>query len=140
MAVVKKYGISDPLNLAGPSANDLVTTATLETFMRGLNLFDTEEESLKREEVLSEINDLIQEWIFEVGVKQGMPENIASSKKGQVHTFGSYRLGVHGAGADIDALCISPAHVGADCFFVDLQGMLFLNLSSSVFICVLINL
>ena len=126
MSTIRKYGISDPISLSASTPNDIISTNNLETFMKNLNLFDTDTQSIKREEVLAELNDVIQEWISEISMKT-MPEQLATLKKGQLHTFGSYRLGVHGGGADVDVLCICPQHITSGDFFVDLQNKLLMH-------------
>jgi poly(A) polymerase len=68
-------------------------------------------------EILSKLNSLVKEWICEASIKRNMPQNVAEQVGGKIYTFGSYRLGVHHKGADIDALCVAPRHIDRSDYF-----------------------
>lgn len=67
---------------------------------------------------------MVKAFVYRVGLKKNLPESIANEAGGRIFTFGSYRLGVHGAGADIDTLCVVPVHVDREDFFEDMYSML----------------
>lgn len=78
-----------------------------------------------RMEVLSKLNNLVKEWIIELSVNQrNMPRNVAEQVGGKIYTFGSYRLGVHQKGADIDALCVAPRHIDRSDYFTSFYELL----------------
>jgi len=54
----------------------------------------------------------------------GLSEAAASAAGGKIFTFGSYRLGVHGPGSDIDTLMVVPKHVSRDEFFTVFEPLL----------------
>jgi poly(A) polymerase len=67
---------------------------------------------------------VIRYWIKEVGKEQKKDEATIENSGGKVFTFGSYRLGVHAPGTDIDVLCVAPRHVRREDFFGSLVKIL----------------
>mmetsp|Transcript_10883 Transcript_10883/g.33373 ORF Transcript_10883/g.33373 Transcript_10883/m.33373 type:complete len:627 (-) Transcript_10883:410-2290(-) len=106
-----KYGTTKPISSDGPSAEDHRMTRELEECLHNNNLYEKKEEQQRRERVLGELHVLVRDWVRDVSVKQGMPEAEANETGTRIFTFGSYRLGVNGPGADIDTLCIAPRHI-----------------------------
>eukprot|EP00698_Gefionella_okellyi_P014579 TRINITY_DN4043_c0_g1_i1.p1 TRINITY_DN4043_c0_g1~~TRINITY_DN4043_c0_g1_i1.p1 ORF type:complete len:624 (+),score=119.96 TRINITY_DN4043_c0_g1_i1:276-2147(+) len=67
---------------------------------------------------------LVKEWVRQVSLEQGMSDTLAAEAGAKIYTFGSYRLGVHGAGTDIDTLVVCPRHIEIKHFFGKLLEML----------------
>lgn len=59
-----------------------------------------------------------------VSLAHGLSEAAADAAGGKIFAFGSYRLGVHGPGTDIDTLCVVPKHISREDFFESLEPML----------------
>lgn len=74
--------------------------------------------------MLGRLAALIKKFVRQVSLSRGLSEAAANAAGGKIYTFGSYRLGVHGPGADIDTLCVAPRHVTREDFFNVLEGML----------------
>ncbi|NXU50685.1 PAPOG polymerase, partial [Turnix velox] len=113
----KRYGITSPISLAPPKDIDCVQTQKLIEAMRPFGVFEDEEEQKHRLVVLGKLNELVKEWISELCESKNLPPSAAANVGGKIFTFGSYRLGVHTKGADIDAVCVAPRHVERSDFF-----------------------
>ncbi|XP_051510707.1 poly(A) polymerase alpha isoform X1 [Myxocyprinus asiaticus] len=113
----KHYGITSPISLAPPKEADLVHTRKLTETLRPFGVFEEELELQRRILVLGKLNTLVKVWIREVSEAKNIPASVIDSVGGKIFTFGSYRLGVHTKGADIDALCVAPRHVERTDFF-----------------------
>ena len=77
-----------------------------------------------REIVLGRLAALVKKFVRQISLARGLSETAANAAGGKIYTFGSYRLGVHGPGTDIDTLCVAPKHVSREDFFDVLEGML----------------
>ncbi|BFZ11736.1 hypothetical protein BsWGS_14775 [Bradybaena similaris] len=111
-------GVTGPLSLSEPKPHDLELTSKLVEALQPHNVFESEAELNHRLEVLAKINILMRSWIKDVSrQKNNIPDNLIDTFGGKVFTFGSYRMGVHTKGADIDTLCVAPRHVERSDFF-----------------------
>lgn len=80
--------------------------------------------TLLRELVLGRVASLVKKFVQKVSIARGLSEAAANAAGGKIFTFGSYRLGVHGPGSDIDTLCVVPKHVTREDFFDVFESML----------------
>ncbi|KAI8846179.1 Poly(A) polymerase central domain-containing protein [Chytridium lagenaria] len=109
-------GVTPPISTAFPTEFEISVTDQLVTALHAQNQYETEEEAQKRE--------FFKDFVKSVSLKRNLPESIAAESGGKIFTFGSYRLGVHGRGNDIDTLCVAPKHVQRDDFFSDMYEIL----------------
>ncbi|KAL8234209.1 hypothetical protein R6Q59_020309 [Mikania micrantha] len=121
----QRLGITEPISLGGPTEYDVIKTNELEQFLVDAGLYETHEEAISREEVLGRLDQIVKIWVKKVSRAKGLNEQLVQEANAKIFTFGSYRLGVHGPGADIDTLCVGPRQVDRDeDFFGQLKEML----------------
>ncbi|XAR48215.1 Polynucleotide adenylyltransferase [Bertholletia excelsa] len=121
----KQYGVTRPISTAGPANADLRKTAVLEKFLVDSGLHESEEEAAKIERVLECIKEIVKDWVRQLTRLKGYSDRMVEVANAVIFTFGSYRLGIHGPGADLDTLCIGPSYVNREKdFFVILQNIL----------------
>ncbi|KAJ0977429.1 hypothetical protein J5N97_012903 [Dioscorea zingiberensis] len=123
-SVSKHYGITKPISTAMPTEADLQRTIELEKFLVDAGLYESKEESGKREEVLGQINQIVKSWVKHLTRQRGYSDQMVEDANAVIYTFGSYRLGVHGPGADIDTLCVGPSYINREDFFIILHRIL----------------
>ncbi|CAF1346094.1 unnamed protein product [Adineta steineri] len=114
---VRSFGITQPISTKYPDPQDYMTTQSLEDTLRSYDYFESSDELSHRVQVMAKLNVLVREWIRNVSLAKNIPAESADSVGGRVHTFGSYRLGVHSKGGDIDTLLIAPRHIDRTDFF-----------------------
>ncbi|GKV03477.1 hypothetical protein SLEP1_g15768 [Rubroshorea leprosula] len=120
----KKYGITQPISLAGPTDVDIQRNTELEKLLVDLGLYESKEEAAKREEVLGRISLIVKDWVKQLTRQRGYSDQMVEEANAIIFTFGSYCLGVHGPGADIDTLCVGPSYVNQEDFFIILHNTL----------------
>lgn len=117
-------GMTSAISLAPPKPEDHIQTTELQKTLEPYNVFETESELNHRMEILAKLNALVKEWIKKVSISKNMPPTLADKLGGKIYTFGSYRLGVHHKGADIDALCVAPCNIDRVDYFSSFMELL----------------
>ncbi|KAJ4901351.1 Nuclear poly(A) polymerase 1 [Raphanus sativus] len=105
-----RYGITEPISLGGPTELDVIKTKALEKYLQDAGLYEGNEEAVRREEVLGRLDEIVKTWIKKISREKGLSEETLEEANAKIFTFGSYRLKVHGPGADIDTLCVGPRY------------------------------
>lgn len=116
--------MTSAISLAEPKPSDIAKSLELEEALKPYDVFETEQELNHRMIILGKLYSLVKQWIKDVSIARNMPESVAENVGGKIYTFGSYRLGVHNKGADIDALCVAPRHISRTDYFTTFYELL----------------
>ncbi|KZT50427.1 Poly(A) polymerase [Calocera cornea HHB12733] len=119
-----QWGTTKPISWNLPQEKEIKASERLMDELRVQKSFESEAESRVREQVLGRIAGLVKQFVEKVSVSFGFSEEAARAAGAKIFTFGSYRLGVHGPGSDIDTLCVVPKHVSREHFFTVFEPML----------------
>ncbi|KAG0743203.1 hypothetical protein G6F58_003270 [Rhizopus delemar] len=119
-----QLGVTPPISTEPSTEREIKLTNDLLETLKSYGLFESEQEAQKRVVVLGKLDKLVKEFVYKVSKMKGFPDSLAREAGGKIFTYGSYRLGVHGAGADIDTLCVFPKHVEREHFFTIMYDML----------------
>ena len=114
------FGPTEPLLNQEPTEDELKQNLMFEQQIQAT--VESPADGEARVSVLVRIERLIQTWMGKLLRAKGYqnPENHG----GRLFTFGSYKLGVHFPGADIDTLCVAPKDVDREDFFTSLVKIL----------------
>lgn len=120
----KVYGVTSPISLAMPQAQDHIQTEKLMKILENYDIYESDVELMNRLAVLSILNDLAREWIKSCGKEKQLSDEVIANLDGHIRTFGSFRLGVHTKGGDIDALLVAPKYIDRKDFFKSFATLL----------------
>ncbi len=72
---------------------------------------------------MNSINQLVNQWQREYAhsVKSIKETDI---KQAQIHSFGSFKMGVHFPQTDMDLICVFPNYISKDDFFTDFMKVI----------------
>jgi len=96
---------------------ELSFQATLTKYIAQNVALESDEGIRARERVLVKMGNLHRDWVKSVAMKRGLNTDAVEGAGGELFTSGSYRLGVHEPGADIDTIAVAPNICTREDFF-----------------------
>ncbi|KAH0464419.1 hypothetical protein IEQ34_007205 [Dendrobium chrysotoxum] len=113
------------LRLSVCSSNAPSNMTFIMKFLVKARLYGSKEAEMRREEVTKQLNQIVKNWLKQLTYQQGYNNRMVEQANATTFTIGSQQLGVHGPGADIDALCVGPSYVNREeDFFIILHDIL----------------
>ncbi|TDZ28612.1 Poly(A) polymerase pla1 [Colletotrichum trifolii] len=107
----RAYGMTPPISTALPTEGENQMTQALIEELRKQNTFESPAETAKRQ-VIAQLRQICDEFVKRVARKREAGNDaLIRDARGQIFTYGSYRLGVFGPGSDIDTLVVAPKYV-----------------------------
>lgn len=120
----KVYGITGPVSTVGPTAAENKLNDELIAELKQENSFESAQDTQNRVNTLKLLQQLAEKFVYTVSRNKNMSDGMAKDAGGKIFTYGSYRLGVHGPGSDIDTLVVVPKHVTREDFFTVMDKLL----------------
>jgi len=106
-----------------PEPQDIELSTRLQEYMDKHYPVESEKNIQRRSIILAELRRIFRQWVKDVCIQRGVPEEVANEAGGLILVSGSYRLGVNEPGADIDTICVAPRHVTRTDFFTTLKDI-----------------
>jgi poly(A) polymerase len=113
-----------PISTDLPTERDRANDAALKAFMDANVPVMSTADLKRREAVLSQLTDIFKKWVRDTYLAKNHSEDVAAAAGGVIFTSGSYRLGIHEPGSDIDAHCCAPKDCKKADFFTTLKAIL----------------
>ncbi|XP_053963644.1 poly(A) polymerase type 3-like [Anastrepha ludens] len=120
----KQMGLTSAISWDKPTIEELQRTEALRKALQPFKVFENQNELNRRVQILAKLNTLAKKWVKVASMAKNVPEAVAEKLGAKVYTFGSYRLGVHHKGADIDALFVAPRNIERTEFFTSFFELL----------------
>ena len=125
---LEKSGVKPPFEnaelLIQPDQENKGKTSALVKVLESQGCFEEEPQVIHRRQILMSLNQLVIRWIRDLSIKRNLSPTLANWDGVYLYAFGSFALGVNDKGADIDVLCIAPAHISREDYFDSFYSLL----------------
>lgn len=112
-----QYGLTPPFSTAAPMDLDVQCSSKLVAVLEDASFFEDLAATAGRHALLEQMRAIVNDWALDHMPPHALPKLSPEGCFALLLPFGSYRLGVHAAGADIDCVCVCTRDVAPHMFF-----------------------